>query len=235
MPTPVEAFVASLSTPGDVLGGAGEAVILDSDIRYTFDVPDDVLYSNLDVIEQLDDGATGLIAPYSDECGVAWGGMQFTKEVCLEYVGNVLPENDVAAPTAWELVSDTPNVVASVLGGVLTYGTDGVGTRTVYRNFSPLPDAPSLQTEVSFRLRVASDASLGTGATQIKFGLSAPGFTVALTFVTTVLGERFVLVLDQNNGNVLGSASHDFLDGAFHDYRLVKDPGAGVVRVFIDS
>jgi hypothetical protein len=59
--------------------------------------------------------------------------------------------------------------------------------------------------------------------------------TIALTFVTTPGGERLVLVLDQNNGNVLGSVSFDFLDGAFHEYRIVRDPGHGVVQVFIDS
>ena len=127
------------------------------------------------------------------------------------------------------------NVVVSAFSGILTYGTNGTGTRTVYRNNTPLPDAPGLISEARFRLKVVNDTTLGTGETQIKFGLSAPGLTVALTFVTTILGERYVLILDQNNGNLLGSATFDFLDGNFHDYRLVRDPGMGVVRVFIDS
>ncbi len=234
-PYPVEEFVSALNRPEDVLNSDTDFTLNDSTKRFRLVVPDDVLYSSIDVIEQPDDGATDLITPFDDECQPSWGGFQYNKEVCLEYLGAVLPEND-ASPTPWELVSDTPaNVVASALSGVLTYGTNGVGTRTVYRNNSPLPDAPSLQTEARFRLKVLNDATLGTGPTQIKFGLSAPGFTVALTFITAATGERYVLVLDQNNGRVLGSTSFDFLDGLSHTYRIVRDPGAGVVRVFVDS
>lgn len=123
--------------------------------------------------------------------------------------------------------------MASVFGGVLTYRT--TGSKTVYKNNTTLPDAPGLQTEAKFRLRLTDDATLGMGDTQVRFGLSAPGLTVALAFVTTPLAERYVMVVDLNNGAYLGSVSFDFLDGNFHDYRIVRDPGAGVVRISIDS
>lgn len=235
-PFPVEEFVSALNRPEDVLNSDADFVLNDSTRRFRLIVPNDVLYSCLDVIEQTT-GELDLITPFDDDdCSPNISDFTYQKEICLEYTGDDLPENDTAAPTPWQLVSDSPvNVVVSSLSGILTYGTDGVGTRTVYRNNSPLPDHPSLQSEARFRLKVLNDATLGTGNTQIKFGLSAPGLTVALTFLTTLLGERFVLVIDQNNGNILGSASFDFLDGNFHDFRLVRDPGLGVVRVFIDS
>lgn len=234
-PFPIEIFTSALNQPEDVLNDPASFVINDSTKQYKLLVPDDVLYSCLDIIEQ-STGEQDLITPFDDSCNPNISKLTYQKEVCLEYTGDDLPENDTAAPTLWELVSDNPaNVVASSFGGILTYGTTGAGTRTVYRNNSPLPDHPSLQSEARFRLKVLNDASLGVGETQIKFGLSAPGMTVALTFLTSALGERFVLVLDQNNGNILGSATFDFLDGNYHDYRLVRDPGQGVVRVFIDS
>lgn len=234
-PYPTQTFVSALNRPEDILNSDGDFSLNDSAIRFELIIPKDVLYSSLDVIEQIT-GEDDLLAPFSDECQPTFAGFQYQKEVCLTYEGTTLPENDTTAPTPWTLVSDNPaEVSASAFSGALTYGTGATGTITVYRNDTPLPDHPSLQTEVSFRLRVLSDTTSGAGDTQIKFGLSAPGMTIALTFVTASTGERFVLVLDQNNGNVLGSVSFDFLDGAYHVYRIVRDPGHGIVQIFIDS
>jgi len=232
-PYPVQEFIASLNQPQDVLNNDGNFTTNDGTVQYRLVVPDDVLYSSLDVIEQTT-GTDELLAPFDDECQPNFGGVQYQKEVCLTYDGSVLPENDTTAPTPWQLVSDTPgSVMTSVSAGILTYST--FGSKTVYRNNTPLPDHPSLINEVRFKLKLTNDASGGTGPTQVMFGFSAPGMTAALTFVTTPLGERLVLILDLNNGNVLGSASFDFNDGNFHTYRIVRDPGLAVVQVFIDS
>jgi hypothetical protein len=234
-PYPVQEFVSVLNRPEDVLNTDGDFTLNDGTFRFRLVVPDDVLYSSIDVIEQLT-GDAAQITPFSDVYGPQYGAFKYTKEVCLTYDANsnVLPENDATSPTPWTRESDVPtDVMAAVFGGVLTYRT--VGSKTVYKNNTPLPDAPGLQTEAKFRLRVANDATLGTGDTQVRLGLSAPGLTVALAFVTTPLAERYVLVVDLNNGAYLGSVSFDFLDGSFHDYKIVRDPGAGVVRVSIDS
>jgi hypothetical protein len=79
----------------------------------------------------------------------------------------------------------------------------------------------------------------------VRFGLSAPGFTVSLAFVTLPNGRRYVLVIDQNSGLVVGGTTFDFLDGNFHSYRIVRNPTAGppgpppqlpgLLQVFIDS
>lgn len=232
-PYPVQEFVSALNRPDDVLNNDGNFVTNDGSVRVRLIVPDDVLYTSLDVIEQAT-GVDDLLTPFDDECQPNFGGVQYQKEVCLTYEGDVLPENDTTAPTPWQLVSDTPgDVSASVLGGVLTYGT--LGSKTVYRNNTPLPDHPSLVNEVRFRLRLTNDSTLGTGPTPVMFGLSAPGMTLALNFVTSPLGERFVLVIDVNNLRVLGSTSFDFDDGNFHTYRILRDPGHGVVQIFIDA
>ena len=145
-----------------------------------------------------------------------------------------MPEDDSAAPTEWHLLSNTPaDVSASAFAGILTYGT--AGSATVYRNDTPLPDGVSLQTEARFRLKLLEDWSGGTDDTQVRFGISAPGMTLALGFITMGTGERLVLVLDQNNGAIVGAVPFDFLDGLYHDYRIVRDPSAGTVQVFIDS
>lgn len=233
-PFPVQEFVSALNRPEDVLNSDGDFSLNDSSRRFKLLVPNDVLYSSLDIIEQLDTGVTDLIRPFDDGCSPNISGLKYTSEVCLTYDGSILPETDTAAPTPWELVSETPaDVSASAFSGILTYTT--AGSKTAYRNNSPLPDAPSLQSEARFRLKLLNDATSGTGDSQVRFGLSAPGMTVALAFITTPLAERYVLVLDLNNGNILGSATFDFLDGAFHDYRIVRDPSAGTVQVFIDS
>lgn len=232
-PFATQSYVSVLNSPEGVLNNDGDFTLNDGTVQYHLIVPDDVLYSSLDVIEQ-STGEEGLLAPFGDCCGPEFSGFSYTKEVCLDYTADVLPEDDTAAPTPWARQSDTPGqVFASVAGGVLTYGT--FGSKTVYKNNTTLPDAPGLQTEASFRLRIRDDATLGTGDTQVRFGLSAPGLTAALAFVTTPLAERYVFVFDLNNGAMLGAISHDFLDGEYHTYRLVRDPGAGVVRVSIDS
>jgi len=228
--------ISGLNRPEDVLNSDGDFVLNDGALRARMVVPDDVLYSSLDIIEQTT-GEISLVKPFDDQCQPSFDGVQYQKQVCLTYDGSVLPEIDPAAATPWDLVSDDPGQVAvSAFNGILTYGTGTGGTRTVYRNNSPLPDHPSLQSEATFRLRLANDGSLGTDDSQVRFGLSAPGMTAALAFVTNPsTAERFLLVLDLNNGAVLGSQSFDFLDGAYHTYRLVRDPAAGEFRVFIDS
>jgi hypothetical protein len=233
-PYPVQEFISALNRPEDVLNNDGGFTLNDGTRRFKLIVPDDVLYSCLDVIEQTI-GEQSLIKPFSDGCGCASDmKLEYTQEVCLTYDGDVLPESDTAAPTPWDLVSDSPaQVSTTVFSSVLTYGTLSGGTRTVYRNNTPLPDAPGLRTEAQFKMRVLNDGTLGTDDTQIRAGLSAPNLTVALAFVTTPLAERYILVIDLNNGNVMGSITFDYLDGNYHTYHIVRDPGAGVVQVSI--
>lgn len=226
--------VSGLNRPEDVLNSDGDFTLNDGALRYKLIIPDDVLYTSLDIIEQQDGGVTDVIAPFCDGCSPHIIGFTYQKDVCLSYDGSVLPEDDAAAPTEWALVSATPgDVSTSAFAGALTYSTSG--GKTVYRNDTPLPDGPSLQTEARFRIKLLNDWSGGTDDTQVRFGLSAPGMTLALAFVTISTGERFVLVLDQNNGAVVGAVPFDFLDGLYHDYRIVRDPSVGTVQVFIDS
>ena len=234
-PYPVQDFVAVLNGPENVLNNPGDFVLNDASVQYRLVVPDDILYSSLDVIEQAT-GKDNLLAPADDLWGPTYSGFNYTKEVCLTYnaESNVLPENDTAAPTSWVRESDVPSeVLANVFDGVLTYRT--LGSKTLYKNNTTLLDAPSLQTRARFRLRIVDDASLGTGDTKIRFGLSAPGLTVALAFVTTPLAERYILAVDLKNGKFLGSISFNFLDGNFHTYEIIRDPGAGVVLIFADQ
>jgi len=231
-PYPTQEPVSALNRPEDILNSDGDFVLNDGALRFRLVIPDDVLYSSLDVIEQTT-GEQSLIAPVGDECQPNISGLTYTDEVCLTYEGDVLPENDTAAPTPWSLVSDTPgDVNTTVFSGILTYST--AASKTVYRNNTPLPDAVSLQTEVRFRLKLLEDWSMGTGDTKVRFGLSAPGMTLALAFKTLTTGDRFLFVLDQNSGAVVGAARFDYLDGLYHDYRIVRDPSAGTVQVFID-
>ena len=85
------------------------------------------------------------------------------------------------------------------------------------------------------RIRLLQDASGGLADSQVRFGFSSPGVTTALAFVTTPLGERYVLVVDLNNNTIVGGIPFDFGDGLFHDYRLVRDPGTATIQIFIDS
>lgn len=234
-PYATQSFVSVLNNPEDTLNNDGDFVLNDGSLRVTFDVPDDVLYTCLQVIEETE-GSSNLLRPFDDDCGPEFGNLQYQREVCLNYAGDVLPEDDPAAITPWTQVADDPGeVVKNAFSSILTYGTSATGTRTAYLNNTPLPDAPSLQTEVKFRLRLSQDTTLGTGDSQVRFGLSAPGMTIGLGFVTTALGERFVQVFDLNNGNVLGYATFDYLDGNFHEYRIVRIPGPDTVQIFIDS
>jgi hypothetical protein len=226
--------VGSMSDPGGVLSDPGTFSVNDGETRYAFTVPEDVLYTSLQLVETAT-GEEGLLAPMGDSPNPSYGGVNYQNEVCLNYEADALPEN-ADSPTPWILNSDDPGQVSmGVSSGVLTYGTGDSGTKTAYLNNTPLPDAPSHVTTAAFRIRLAQDATLGIGDSQVRFGLSAPGMTLGIGFVTHPSGERFVEVFDLNNGAVMGRATVDYLDGDYHDYRIVRDPGGGVVEVYIDD
>jgi hypothetical protein len=232
-PTPMNVPIASLNSPSDILN-TQQFTLNNADFEVVLVVPPDVLYNSLQVIER-DTGSPNLIAPFDDQV-TTLGTLSFQNEVCLIYDAQTLPENDLTAITPWAFQADDPtHVQRSVFSGVLTFGTDSTGTRAIYRNATPLPDAVGLSTQVTFRLKLLSDASLGLGDTQVRFGMSATNMTLALGFVTTPLGQRYLLVYDQNTGNVIGGKPFDFLDGNYHQFRVLRNPGAGTVSIFIDS
>lgn len=225
-------FLSVLNSPEDVLNNDGDFVLNDASTQFKLIVPKDILYSSLDVIEQ-STGEPDIIAPFGDECQPTFSGLQYTKESCLTYDGSVLPQNDNSAPTPWTLESAVPGQVTTTLSnGVLIYGS--TASATVYKNNTTLPEAPGLKTDVKFRVKIADDQSFGTGDTQVRLGLSAPGLTVGLAFITSPLAERYILVVDLNNGHTLGSISFDYLDGNFHEYVITRDPGAGLIKVAVD-
>lgn len=236
--TPTITPIGGLGNPSNVLGNTG-FLLNTADSVVTINVPEDVLYNQLKVIETAT-GVIGIIAPFDDNTGPLFDEITFTDVTCLTYDGNVLPENvplSASSPTPW--VKDSENdshQTASTSAGVLTFSTDSVGTKTIYRNSTPLTDYVSLFTEVKFRLKLLQDSSSGLGDSQVRFGFSTPGATVALGFVTSPLGERYVLAYDINQSppRVVGGLPFDFLDGNFHDYTLSRDPATNAIQIKID-
>ena len=234
-PQPTIEYIGSLNNIANVLNSDGSFLLNDATTRIGIIVPNNVLYDSLQIFER-DTGVPNLIAPFSDEGQPTFGAFHFDAEVCLTYDAQTLPENDPTAITPWSFYAqDAAHVTRSVFGGVLTYGTDSVGTQTNYLNESPLPDAPSLETEITFRLKLLQDSSGGLGDSQVRFGFSAIGLTASLALVTAQTGLRYVLVIDQLSNKVLGGIPFDFYDGQYHTYRLVRNPGANSVQVFVDS
>jgi hypothetical protein len=231
-PTPTVEFVGGLNNIANVLN-ANSFLLNDATRRVALIVPNDVLYSSLQVIPRVT-GTPNLIADFNDQS--SYGAFYFQQQVCLTYDAKTLPENDTTAITPWTFFAQDPShVTRSVFGGVLTYGTDSVGTQTLYRNATPLPDAPSMETSVKFRLKVLLDSSGGLGDSQVRFGFSAIGLTASLALVSAPTGLRYVLVIDQLSNQVIGGIPFDFYDGNYHEYRLVRKPGEGIVQVYVDS
>ena len=231
-PTPVLKPVSALNNPSDVLNSDRDFLLNDATMRVELAVPNDVLYNSLEVVEK-ETGELGLLAPFTDSGVRSIGPISYTKETCLLYDGEVLPENDVSASTPWVLTSDPlASYTASAFNGELTYGVSG--GQTLYRNNTPLTDPAGLDTEVSFKFEVVEDATTGTGDSGIRVGFSAFGLTVALAFITSPLGDREVRLLDLNANEVLGSILFDYLDGASHIYRLKKNVSAGAIEFSID-
>lgn len=224
--------VADLDDPQEVLNHRGFLVNQSSE-RVEVQVPDDVLYNSLQVLER-STGEADLIAPFDDDADIhALSELGFKSEVCLSYDGTVLPENDTTAPVRWVRASDNDaKQVSTVSAGALTYRADG--TRTVYRNGTPLPLMTSLPTEVKFRVRLMQDATEGLGDTQVRFGFSSPGATVGLAFVTTAAGERYVLVVDMNNRQTLAGIPFDFSDGSYHTYVIRRDPASASIQIRVE-
>jgi len=228
-------FVSMLNAIEDLLNTDGDFKLNDGSKRHILKIPNGVLYTGLQVLETTT-GVLNQVTPFCDECeSPDWGTLYWQKEVCLKYDGAVLPENS-GASTPWTRVDDIPaNVFATPFSGVLTYGTTGP-TRTVYRNPTSLPDSVGLTTEIKVRMRVLQDTTFGLGDSQVRLGFSSTaGFTLSLAFVTTPLGERYVLLVDQNTLKVLGGIPFDWYDGLFHVYRMVRDPMTASVNVFVDS
>lgn len=234
-PTPVFKFVSGLNNPEDVLNTDGDFLLNDASTIVTLIVPDDVLYNGLEVVEQTT-GERELLAPFSDESGlIAITNLSWQNEVCLVYEADTLPENDATASTPWVLESDIPGQVSTtIFGGTLTYAVGATPTGTIYRNPTPLTDPVGLDTTVEFRIKLLNDFTAGTGDTGVRFGFSAYGFTVALAFVSTSMGDREVQLVDLNSNTQLGGIPFDFLDGAFHTYRLLKNIATGSIDFSID-
>lgn len=235
-PTPVSEFVSGLNRPEDVLNSDGDFLLNDASVRTTIIVPDDVLYNCLEVNEKMT-GEVDHLAPFSDEWNpIVLGKLNWTREVCGTYEGNVLPQQDPGFGTPWVLESDVPgDVSTTVFGGALTYSTGSTpNNNTIYRNLTPLTDPAGLQTRVDFKFRVLNDSSSGTGDSGIRMGFNAFGLTAALAFVTTTNGDREVQILDLNANEILGATPFDFLDGAYHVYRLEKNVAEGTLELQID-
>ena len=231
-----EVPLSQINNIEDILNTDGDFTLNDSRRQLETVVPSDVFYSQIQVIEQ-DSGDPGLIAPMADSLP-SLGIFHYEARHCLRYRGNVLPKDDTSAQTPWRIASENPTQVSTTVhGGVLTYSIGAAGTQSVYFNNTPLPDSPGLETTATFRFRVLEDTTYGLGDTQIRVGLSAPGFTVGLAFGTTPLGERLVLVLDLNAPAgetwVLGSIPFDYLDGVEHMYCITKDLDNKAVQVSI--
>ncbi len=225
--------VSGLNNVEDVLNSDEDFTLNDGKTRFRFVVPDDVLYNSLQVIES-ETGSPGLLAP-ADDTLIDLGTFNWQDEVCLKYLGNSIPELDASASTPWVLLSDNVGHVSrSAFAGILTFGTDVTGTRTVYRNVTPLLGT-TLETEIKFRFKILSDATGGTGDSQIRVGFSSGGTSMALAFVTSGLGEKYVLVYDLPTNSVVGGIPFDFLDGAYHVYRIVRNPSLGVLEIYIDG
>jgi hypothetical protein len=230
-PTPVEVPIAGLNRIEDVLNTDPDFVLNDSRTRIEIVVPDDVLYTSLTVTEQTT-GEVDLLKPFDDWCMI-FKDLQYCKEVCLSYDGTILPENDSAAPTPWvrEDEAGPSTAHAAVAAGILTYGSGSGGTKTIYRNRTPLTDAPGLEVEASYRIRVAQDTTFGLGDTCMRIGLSGLGYTVGLAFITSSGGQRMVLAYDMTDGRVLGATLFDYYDGAFHTYKVIRDIKHNMVRI----
>lgn len=235
-PYPVRVPLNGSGEPLDTTDDGVDFGANDGAYRIEIVVPDDVLYNSLEVIET-QSGELGLIAPFDDE--VSLGSIQYQKTQCLTYTGktllgaDVLPENDV---TPWQHTSvDSSHQFTSLDDGVLTYGTDSIGTQTSYSNTTPLLSSAGLSTQIRFRIKILQDSSDGLGDSQVRVGFSSPGMVLGLAFVTTEQGERYVLVLDLHSTLVVGGLPFDFYDGAFHDYTLTRDPATQSVRLEIDT
>lgn len=222
-PYPQVTYLSTLNNPADTLNLQGFQ-LNDATSEVKIIVPDDVLYSSLEVLEQ-GSGSEGLLAPFSDESGlVSLGNLSWQRTICATYDGTVLPEQDPNFGTPWVLSSEDPSQVSTTIsGGVLTYSVGSTPTQTIYRNATPLTDPVGLSSKVDFNLRLLGDSTLGTGDSGVRFGFSALGMTAALAFVTTPFGEREVQLVDLNTSEILGAIPFDYLDGNFHTYRLIKN------------
>jgi hypothetical protein len=59
--------------------------------------------------------------------------------------------------------------------------------------------------------------------------------TIALGLVTLATGDRYAILYDLNANTVIAGIPFDFLDGAYHVYKITRDPSAGTVDFSIDA
>ena len=233
-PQPRVTFLHGLNSPSNVLNSL-RMTLNDGNSSVEVVVPDDVLYHSLEVVEKTS-GVDDVLTVVSDDSGlVSLGSLNYTKDVCVNYAANTLPEVDPSFGTPWVLESTLPgSVTATVFSGILTYDVGGTPTNTIYRNATPLTDPVSLNSTVDFRLRVLEDSTSGEGDTGIRFGFSALGLTAALAFIAAPNGLREVVLLDLEANVPLASLPVDYLDGVYHTYRLIKNSEMGTLELLVD-
>lgn len=116
------------------------------------------------------------------------------------------------------------------------YGTSGSGVRTAYVRKTGIPDsAPGL--DARFKIRVDAYAYSPDVDTGIAVGVltnEGPGGAVAIGF-DAISNVPYVKVFDASSGEALFRIPFNWADGAFHEYRLYKDPVSGSYSLSVES
>lgn len=225
-PTPIFSSVGGIAAQDFLEGSEFSATT-----KVTLAIPDDVIYDQLQVVEKVE-GEEGLLSTLQ-EYPPFGQSLEYQKDTCMTYVGQDVPEN-VLLPTPWVLEATAgADYTASVSGGVLTLAIGAGGGQVTYRNDTPLTHS-SLDTEVSFRVKVAQDGSGHTGDTGVRLGVEAWGLRAALIFKTNTAGDPEVQLFDVQGVEVLGALVFDYLDGEYHTYRLTRNVGAGTLDLEIE-
>lgn len=136
---------------------------------------------------------------------------------------------DTAQSAFWFIVSEDPSAVSASLmtagpTDFLRYETMGPGTRTAYMAKTGLTDAPSLDYEAVFRIRMNTVVLGADGDSGVYVGVGGaggPGYTVGIGF-DEIAGVRYVKLRDMNSGTDVFRRAFDWNDGSFHTYSILK-------------
>lgn len=133
------------------------------------------------------------------------------------------PDPEPVADKGW-ILTERGAGMASFLGGAVRMTAAGGGV--TYAKANGIPDAPSLRLEFEARLKVASfvyDPEVETGLYAGFVSSIGPGVAAGIGF-DALSNIPYVKVQDVNANKAVLRIPFDWSDGAFHTYRLVRDP-----------
>ncbi len=195
-----------------------------STLLVRLDPPARVIYEGMRFWTSDTGDALAKVAPFSDDILLQFTGpITYTDSVSYSFRSDILPQQ-----AGWDLVASDPNSVSVSLISIPENAARIVtaGSTAVLRRASSLPDMYNIGFVFEARLRINSFAyspNVETGIYAGFLGNGDDGYSAAIGF-DALNNIPYVKIQDVKAGMAMLRVPFNWGDGAFHTYRVTRDP-----------